>query len=272
MQQGREPDRREAEHLLASLASLASRAGARILEIVATDLATRAKPDRSPVTAADEAAEEIILAELERLLPGVPAVAEEAVARGVRFAEAGRYWLVDPIDGTKELIAGSGEYTVNIALIENRRPVLGIIYAPMLRALYAGGAGGAQRQTVVPGAAFDPARAEIIHTRPRPASPVAVISRTHRDRASEEFLARHGVTEILPLASSLKFARLAEGAADLYARLATVNQWDIAAGDAILTAAGGSVTLPDGSPLLYERTGANFKVEGFVAWGAKPAG
>lgn len=264
----RRTHRGEDLRLLVAFAGIASEAGARIIEIAEKNLAPRSKADCSPVTAADEAAEEVIAAGLQGILPGCPVIAEEAAARGAHFADDDSFVLVDPIDGTKELIAGRGEYTVNIALVENRRPVLGVLYAPGLNLLYAGSALGAFRQEVSPGAAFDPQRASRLHARPRPAALVAMVSRSHPDDATARFLARHEIAQTIPLGSSLKFARLAEGAADLYPRLAALSQWDIAAGDALLTAAGGSVTAPDGTPFRYGRNANGFAVPAFIAWGA----
>ncbi|MEX2129503.1 MAG: inositol monophosphatase family protein [Xanthobacteraceae bacterium] len=262
--------RGEATRLLASVADLASTAGARILVIAAQGAAPRTKPDMSPVTAADDAAEEILSAGLAQLLPGVPIVAEEAVSRGDKARPRGTYLLVDPIDGTREMIAGRGEYTVNIALVEAGVPVLGIVYAPALQEIYAGAEGRALRAALAPGHRFEPDRAETIRTRPRPARLLAMVSRSHPDRTSDEFLARLPVEKKIPLGSSLKFARLAEGAADVYARLTPVNEWDIAAGHALLAAAGGSVTKPDGSALTFGMRETGFRIDGFVAWGDVP--
>lgn len=257
--------------MFAPVADLASSAGARILEIAARGEPPRTKPDASPVTAADEIAESILLEGLAKILPGVPVVAEESVSRQAPVAPASTYLLVDPVDGTREMIAGRAEYTVNVALVEDHAPVFGVIYAPALKALYAGGDGAARRAALAPGARFDRNSLSPIHTRPRPARLVALVSRSHPDAASDRFLAGFPLEKKIPLGSSLKFARLAEGEADVYARLATVNEWDIAAGHALLAAAGGAVTAPDGSPLAYGTRGNDFRVNGFVAWGAAPA-
>jgi 3'(2'), 5'-bisphosphate nucleotidase len=271
MTASRPTDRGELTRLVAAIAGLTSEAGARILSIAAEKCAPRTKADFSPVTAADEAAEQIIQEGLGRLLPGVPVIAEEAASRADLARPGGNYCLVDPIDGTREFIAGRGEYTVNVALIEDHVPVLGIIYAPQLKLLFAGTAGQAWRETVDPGADFDPGRASPIRARPRPEKLVALVSRSHPDRASGEFLARLPLAQKIPLGSSLKFARIAEGAADVYARLAPTNEWDIGAGYALLTAAGGTVTAPDGGPIEFGMREVGFQVGGFVAWGASPA-
>ena len=270
MTAARRTDRGELMRLVAEIADLASEAGARILSIAAENRAPRTKPDLSPVTAADDAAEEVIIDGLERILPGVPIIAEEAASRGSLPRPRGSYLLVDPIDGTRELIAGRGEYTVNIALIEEHAPVLGVIYAPQFRSLYAGAAGIALCHTVEPGANFSIGSATPIRARQRPDKFIAMVSRSHPDRASDEFLARLPVAEKIPLGSSLTFARLAEGAADIYARLAPVNEWDIGAGHAVLAAAGGEVTAPDGKPVVFGLREDGFLVRGFVAWGAPP--
>lgn len=266
------PGRGEAGRLLAPLADLASAAGARIVEITAQDASVRFKADESPVTAADEAAESILCEGLARLLPGVPVVAEEAVSRVATDHPQGTYLLVDPIDGTRELIAGRGEYTVNIALIEHGAPRLGVVYAPALDALYAGAEGQALLVKVEPGAKFDASAAVRIRTRSRPAQLLALVSRSHPDPASDAFLARLPLERKVPLGSSLKFARLAEGAADVYARFAPVNEWDIAAGHALLAAAGGRVTTTDGGAIDYGARNSGFRVDGFIAWGGAPEG
>ncbi len=268
----RSTGRGERQRLLSALADLASQAGACILAIAAEKSAPRWKADKSPVTAADEIAEAMIAEGLARLLPGVPVVGEEAMASGNFSRPGGNYLLVDPVDGTREMIAGLSEYTVNIALIEDGLPVLGILYAPALGELYAGTDGIAWRASIRPGATFDPAQATRIQVRPRPERLVALVSRSHSDPASEAFLSRLPVAEKIPLGSSLKFARLAEGAADVYVRLASINEWDIAAGHALLAAAGGTVTTPEGGALSYGKQENTFRVNGFVAWGGSRAG
>jgi 3'(2'), 5'-bisphosphate nucleotidase len=220
------------------------------------------------VTAADEAAEEILTEGLTRLLPGVPVIAEEAASRDKPATPQGAYFIVDPIDGTRELVSGNGEYTVNVGLVEAGRPVLGVIFAPALGALYVGANGEALRINLAPGARFDRQAATRIRARSRPSRLVAVVSRSHPDEASKRFLERLPIERRLPVGSSLKFAHLAEGIADVYPRHFSVSEWDIAAGDALLTAAGGFVHGLDGKPIVYGAAGANFLVNGFVAWGA----
>jgi len=260
----------DAARLLSSVAGLVAEAGHDIIRITAADFATRRKADDSPVTDADEAAEAIITRGLEELLPGVPVIAEEAAARNAPSLPASAYWLVDPIDGTREMLAGHDEFTVNVALVEDHKPILGVIYAPKRGVLYAGTEGAAWRAPVAPGTRLDRLPATPIRVRPRPPQLVALVSRSHFDAASESYLFRMPVAEKLLVGSSLKFALLAEGTADIYARIARINEWDIAAGHALLVAAGGSVTAPDGGALAYGINKQGFLVDGFVAWGGEP--
>jgi 3'(2'), 5'-bisphosphate nucleotidase len=261
-------EREEATRLLAPIADLVSVAGARVVELAAAGLSHRAKADQSPVTAADEAAEEILIEGLGRLLPGVPIVAEEAASRSRPAATSGAYFAVDPVDGTRELVAGRTEYTVNVGLVVDGEPQLGVLFAPALNSLYAGANGVALRQLLKPGSRFDRAAAAPIRARARPTRLVALTSRSHPDEASEQFLAKLPVERKQPVGSSLKFARLAEGAADVYARHFAISEWDIAAGNALLVAAGGSISAPDGRPIVYGGNRADFVIDGFVAWGA----
>lgn len=210
----------------------------------------RRKPDGSPVTAADEAAETAICAGLKQFAPNVPVISEEQVSRGecLALADAGdSYFLVDPLDGTREFIAGRDEFTVNIALIRDGAPVLGVIAAPAYDLMWRGIVGhGADRMATVGRTSPTP-----IRTRPRPSEPVVMVSRSHLDPNTSAYLRTlpQGVTETC--GSSLKFCRIAEGTADLYPRLAPTHDWDVAAGHAIVRAAGGIVSAPGGSPLVY---------------------
>lgn len=257
--------------LACAIGDIASRAGAVIQQIAAENRPSRRKSDDSPVTDADEAAEALLIEELRRLAPGVTIVAEEAAARRMPPRPAGPYFLVDPIDGTREFLGGYDEFTVNVALVDNHAPVLGVIYAPRLNALYVGTHKRALRAMVVPGMTFDRDAATAIRVRPRGAGMVALVSRSHADPAADGFLAKLGIGEKIPAGSSLKFARLAEGPADVYARLVRVNEWDIAAGHALVVAAGGRVTAPDGGGIRYGVRENGFSVDGFVAWGAAPS-
>jgi 3'(2'), 5'-bisphosphate nucleotidase len=225
------------------------------------------------VTTADEAAQAIILDGLVELMPGVPVVSEERADRPHAAALAGFFALLDPLDGTKEFVAGRDEYTVNLALIENRQPILGLVFLPARGLLYCGLVDiFAERLHL---AAGDPPAAArevaAIHTRPVPGSgPVAAVSRSHLDPATEAFLARLPATARMASGSALKFGLLAEGTADVYPRLAPTHEWDIAAGHAVLAAAGGAVVRPDGSSLTYGHAENGFRVPGFIAWGQPP--
>lgn len=255
--------------VLAGLAEAALEAGVAIRRIEAEGIEAKHKADLSPVTAADHAAEAIICAALARLLPGVPVVAEEAMAAGAQVACGSRFVLVDPLDGTREFISGNGEYTVNIAVVEDGVPVLGIVYAPARALLFAGRPGAAFRAHRAPGARVDAQDWTPIACRPVPEGPLVVAaSRSHGDPATDALIARYPVAERIPAGSALKFGLLAEGQVDFYPRLGTVMEWDSAAGHALVAAAGGSVTRPDGSALTYGHAQTGFKVHGFVAWGA----
>jgi 3'(2'), 5'-bisphosphate nucleotidase len=251
-----------AERLLPEVVKLAEEAAAVILDHYRDDAAVRLKADASPVTAADEAAEAVILAGLASLTPGIPVIAEETVAAGrIPTLHNGPFWLVDPLDGTKEFISKNGEFTVNIALIEGSEPVLGVVLAPALGKVWWGARGhGAMALDGEPGAA--PRR---IAVRPKPSRPVAVASRSHADPQTEAFLDEAGVAERISAGSSLKFCLVAEGKADLYPRFGRTMEWDTAAGHAVLSAAGGRVTTRDGAPFIYRKPG--FENPGFIARG-----
>ena len=250
--------------LLESVTQIARRAGDVILQIYATDFSVRGKDDASPVTEADEQAEAVILAALAALTPDTPVVAEESVAAG-QAPDIGRpgsrFWLVDPLDGTKEFISRNGEFTVNIALIEGGLPVLGVVLAPALGRLFAG-----SRST---GAwVEDQAGRRSIRCRKVPdAGATVVASRSHGDAAALDlFLADRQVANLVSAGSSLKLCLVASGEADLYPRLGRTMEWDIAAGHAVLAAAGGSVRrLDDGHALGYGKPG--FDNPHFVAAG-----
>lgn len=236
--------------LLGALALIARNAGAVIMDIYATDFSVRDKSDASPVTAADERAEAVILTGLKALRPDIPVVAEEAAAAGHIPICGERFWLVDPLDGTKEFINRNGEFTVNIALIEFGRPVLGVVLAPALGPLgrlYAGAVGhGASVE--------DESGIRAIACRAVPAEGLTVVaSRSHGDAAAlDAFLAGRQVASTTNAGSSLKLCLVAAGQADLYPRLGRTMEWDIAAGHAILAAAGGEVRrVDDGTPLSY---------------------
>ncbi|MFN3657191.1 MAG: 3'(2'),5'-bisphosphate nucleotidase CysQ [Pseudolabrys sp.] len=256
----------DAVRLLDALTTIVARASTVIRAVAADGVVQRLKADRSPVTAADEASEASILEGLARLLPGVPVVAEELSGRAAAPALGGSFLMVDPLDGTKEFIAGSDEFTVNVAVLSLGVPLAGVIAAPRRGLVWRGVVGyGAERLRLLDDGAD---RAEPIRTRRWPAQgAIAVMSRSHLDPATEGFLDRLAPIARQPTGSAVKFCQLAEGAADVYPRLSTVCEWDVAAGQALLAAAGGVVVMPDGGPLAYGRADANFRVPGFIAWG-----
>jgi 3'(2'), 5'-bisphosphate nucleotidase len=247
--------------LMDPVTAVATRAAAVIIRQPRRE-ALRRKADGSPVTAADEAAEVVICEGLKDLAPGVPIIAEEQAARGESCAPddtSVSYFLVDPLDGTREFIAGGDEFTVNIALMRADVPILGVIVAPAYKLVWRGVVGrGAER--IVGMTSPTP-----IQTRARPQKPVVMVSRSHLDPNTSAYLQTlpQGVTETY--GSSIKFCRIAEGTADLYPRLAPTSDWDIAAGHAIVRAAGGTVTAPDGTPLVYGTP--ELRIPQFVARG-----
>jgi 3'(2'), 5'-bisphosphate nucleotidase len=233
------------KRLLEDIAVATREAGAAILEIVARGFAVERKEDLSPVTEADRAAELIILAALARAAPGVPVIAEEEVAAGRIPAHDDTYFLVDPLDGTKEFVRGGDDYTVNIALIERDQPKLGVVFAPATGRLHDG--------CVDDGAWLDEGTGRrAIHTRPRGEQLTAVASKSHLNQATIDYLEEAvGGCGYVAIGSSLKFCIMAEGEADIYPRASPTSEWDTAAGHAVLLAAGGLVDGPDGSPLRY---------------------
>jgi 3'(2'), 5'-bisphosphate nucleotidase len=259
--------------LVDDLTALVSQAAAAITRVGPEAARRRLKGDLTPVCDADEAAEAVLLDGLARLMPGVPVVSEEACAKGARPRPGARFFLVDPLDGTREFLAGLDEYTVNVALIADGVPEIGIIAAPAQGRIWRAARGrGGERLDLAPGA--DPAAARnIIPLRPRgrPAHGlIAAVSRSHLDPRTAAFVAALPEAAQIVSGSSLKFCRLAEGAADVYPRLAPTREWDVAAGHALLTASGGAMTAPDGSALVYGRSAEDFLVPGFIAW-ADPA-
>ncbi len=253
----------------AGLAAIAHEAGRLILKHYAGRPIVRAKADESPVTAADEEAEALIEARLVKFAPGVPIIAEEAVAAG-RVPKVGRrFFLVDPLDGTKEFLKRNGEFTVNIALIEDGLPVCGVVLAPAKARAFIGEVGKSAFELAAPdNAALDFKRVKPIRVRAVPADGiVALVSRTHRDLKTEEYLATYRVAKLEASGSSLKFGLIAAGEADLYPRHGTTMEWDTAAGQAVLEAAGGTVTTLDGAPLRYGKTAQGFRNPHFIARG-----
>jgi 3'(2'), 5'-bisphosphate nucleotidase len=256
--------------LIDGLTSVVSQAASVVLAARGGLLNPRMKADQSPVTAADEASQAVILGGLARLLPGVPVISEEDAGPADRRTLGADFLLVDPLDGTRELLAGRDEFTINVALVHVDLPAIGIIAAPALGLIWRTIAGGgAERLRLAPGAPAEAAVERIpIQTR-RPGTPgiVATVSRSHMDPATECFLAQIPHATRLVCGSAIKFCRVAEGAADIYPRLAPTYQWDVAAGHAVLAAAGGAVTTPQRSPLLYRPQTEGLLVPGFIAWG-----
>lgn len=259
-------DRDTAAALLEPLTGLVVRAGAAILAVNRASMKINDKVDGSPVTEADLAADRIINDGLARLIPGVPVLSEER-ADLVKPPFEGSFFLIDPLDGTKEFVAGRAEFTVNLALVTNGTPILGIIGAPALGLIWRGLVGrGAERLTTDDGTLV----AKPIHTRPFPQAGnpwIVAVSRSHGDTRTEAFIdGRPGaIREVL--GSAVKFGRVAEGAVDIYPRLAPTREWDVAAGHAIVTAAGGKITDAQGADLKFGKDGKDFIVPAFIAWG-----
>ena len=231
--------------LVDDLAIAAREAGEAILEIVRRGFEVESKKDTSPVTEADRAAELIILAALARVAPGVPVIAEEEVAAGRIPAHDDTYFLVDPLDGTKEFVRGGDDYTVNIGLIDHGTPKLGVVFAPATGRLHGGCVGE--------GAWLDEGQGRVpVKTRRRGDITTAVASKSHLNQATIDYLeAAVGNCGYVSIGSSLKFCIVAEGKADIYPRAAPTSEWDTAAGHAVLLAAGGLVDGPDGDALRY---------------------
>lgn len=261
-------DRTAALPLLEPLTDLVVQASAAILDVARHAIAAEDKHDGSPVTQADLAADHIIVDGLQRLMPTVPVVSEERVDQSTGPYLAS-FFIVDPLDGTREFIAGHNDYTVNVALVTDGRPLLGVISAPALGLLWRGVVGsGAERMSLSPDVATRDASRTKIRPRHRPDGQwVAAVSRSHGDPRTEAFINDRGGATRLPIGSALKFCRVAEGAADVYPRLSGISEWDIAAGHAILEAAGGTVTDSRGQPIRFGQRKGDFAVPEFIAWG-----
>jgi 3'(2'), 5'-bisphosphate nucleotidase len=251
------------QQLLDAARRAAFAAGEAIVRVYAQDFDVRQKLDKTPVTEADLAAERIIIAILREASPDIPIVSEERVDAEGAPPAAARFWAVDPLDGTREFVAKNGEFAVSIGLVEDGRPVLGVLHGPVVGLTYtAYGPGTATRQCdggpIVP-----------IHARVQPAQGLVVVhSRSHENsRRLGEFLQNYPVIERKKCGSALKFGLIAAGEADLYPRFGTTMEWDTAAGQAILEAAGGHVETFAGEPLAYGKP--DFKNDGFIAWGRR---
>jgi 3'(2'), 5'-bisphosphate nucleotidase len=260
-------DRARAAALMEPLTDLVMRAGDAILAVNRHAMEIDGKADGSPVTEADLAADRIIGEGLARLVPDVPVLSEER-AHLAKSHYDGSFFLIDPLDGTKEFVAGRREFTVNLALVLNGMPLLGIVGAPALGLLWRGLVGlGAERLTT--GGASGPL-AEPIHTRsvPQAGNPwIVAVSRSHGDTRTEAFIAARPGAIRQELGSAVKFGRVAEGVVDIYPRLAPTCEWDVAAGHAVVTAAGGKVTDSHGAPLHFGTGRKDFIVPEFIAWG-----
>jgi 3'(2'), 5'-bisphosphate nucleotidase len=235
------------ENLIRPVTDISIRAGARILEIYATDFEIETKADESPLTAADKASHNTIVAALAKLTPDIPILSEESDE--ITWEERSQwpeYWLIDPLDGTKEFIKKNGEFTVNIALIQGHKAVLGVVYVPVKnRSFYGFAKGGAFERT-------PEGEVREIHVTSPAQNPVRVVgSRSHRGELVDAYLAKLGDHIMVSMGSSLKLCLVATGEADVYPRLGLTSEWDTAAAQAVVECAGGKVTQLDGSPLMY---------------------
>jgi 3'(2'), 5'-bisphosphate nucleotidase len=260
-------ERDAAAELMAPLTDLVRRAGAAIMAVNRRAMTIEGKADGSPVTEADLAADRIIGEGLAQLIGDVPALSEER-AHPVSLPYRGSFFLIDPLDGTKEFVAGRSEFTINLALVTNGTPLLGIVGAPALGLIWRGLVGRGAERLRIDGATTG--AAEPIHTRrlPKRGDPwIAAVSRSHGDARSEAFIASRPGAVRERLGSAVKFGRLAEGAADIYPRLAPTSEWDVAAGHAVVTAAGGKVTDAKGADLRFGEGLHGFVMPEFIAWG-----
>jgi 3'(2'), 5'-bisphosphate nucleotidase len=254
-------------------AALVIEAGAIAMESFSAEtIRTRLKNDRSPVSDADERIEAFLTQRLAQLAPGCPVVGEETAARGEAPLCSDGFLLVDPLDGTKEFVAHGKDFTINVALVVGKIPRAGAIFAPALGEAWFGGERAYAVRADPGGALPPPERWRELHVRPRPREGlVALISRSHQDDETRAFLRKAAINEIREVGSSIKFCRLAEGEADVYPRFGPTMEWDIAAGDAILRAAGGMTLDPSNEPLVYGKAEAGYRNGPFIAWGAAPS-
>ncbi len=253
-------------------AEIALEAAVAVMSVYSSDSNARRKPDKSPVCDADEYAEAIILERLAERLPSLPVLAEEASASGKKTVAGSTFILVDPVDGTREFLSHNGEFTINIGLIVDGEPLAGVVYAPALARIWIAGA-TATSCHVAPGEPLPPPeRRRAIHVRAAPSRGLtALASRSHSDPETEAFLAQLPIAERRAAGSSLKFCAVAEGDADVYPRFGQTMEWDTAAGDAVLRAAGGIVLDGEHHPLQYGKAGLQFRNGPFVAWGDRNA-
>jgi 3'(2'), 5'-bisphosphate nucleotidase len=241
--------------IVTTIRRLALAAGAEILEVYGSpDFAVRSKSDASPITEADERADAVISRGLRAAFPGIPVVTEEQAESHALSAPV--FFLVDPLDGTKEFVQRRGDFTVNIALVENGVPTRGVVYAPAQGRLFYTDASGRSQEEKPPFGAEPSALTPLSVSRPDPAALVVVASKSHRDQATDDYIARYRVADFRSAGSSLKFCLVAAGEADLYPRLGRTMEWDTAAGQAVLLGAGGRVVrFDDHAPLGYGKKG-----------------
>ncbi len=226
----------------------------------------RIKADQTPVTDADERSQAILLDAVARLMPGIAVVSEEMAVRPARLGDI--FVLIDPLDGTKEFVAGSSEYTVNLAIIRDHEPVAGIVAVPAAGLVYRGCVRHGAERLAMSSCRDGTGAAQPIRVRtPQRGGVVAAVSRSHLDPATVALLDRLHIGKRIACGSALKFCRIAEGAADIYPRLAPTCEWDVAAGHALVAAAGGTVTLAHGGALRYGETARDFRIPAFIAWG-----
>ncbi|NTJ43124.1 3'(2'),5'-bisphosphate nucleotidase CysQ [Agrobacterium larrymoorei] len=257
--------------MLDILMAAALEAGKEIMTVHAAGPHVTYKNDCSPVTEADQRAEDVILSVLAKNFSSIPVIAEESASQGSVPDATNAFFLVDPLDGTKEFISGKQDFTVNIALIEGGAPVMGVVYAPALGVAWTGHGKNARKIRV--SKEYETTSTHHIRCRAKPPLPVAVISRSHCTPKTEAFVAENGLIDSISIGSSLKFCMLAEGAADVYPRFSRTMMWDTAAGDAVLRAAGGITLDMAGLPLRYEidRVREDMLANpDFIAWGAPP--
>jgi 3'(2'), 5'-bisphosphate nucleotidase len=262
-----ELDRCTRDEIALFLAAAALAAGPAVMEEYERGCDARSKQDGSPVTVADHRAEAIICQYLARVLPSTPVVAEESTAAGTPISAAGRFLLVDPLDGTKEFLARNGEFTINVALVERGVPIAGAVYAPALRKLWMGGDQAFVCEMRLGAESPDEGTRRRIVTRRAPSSLTALASRSHRDAETESFLKALPIGEARSAGSSLKFCVVAEGQGDVYPRFGPTMEWDTAAADAVLRAAGGVVLDTAGKPLDYGKFDRGLRNGSFIAWG-----
>lgn len=266
----------DSKELADRLIATAQAAGRAELAIYNQDFEVIEKSDGSPVTAADQAAEEIILKDLEELAPDIPVVAEEAASAGEIPDIGERFFLVDPLDGTKEFVRKNGEFTINIGLIEKGNPVFGLVYAPAIEELFiALDRENALMTRLAPGAPTPSISDDCfmsLNTRVPPEDGMAVVaSKSHMTDETRVFIDKLPVSGLRSAGSSLKFCLLAKAEADVYPRFGPTMEWDTAAGHAVLAAAGGLVTKENGEPLMYGKNSEGFRNSNFIAWGKPPA-